>query len=102
MRVAFQLDGLEARGLLVILTTELQSGSKGLRSGFLPDRVIHLHPTRLCNLACLHCYSESNPRQKTALDPRDLSNALYMLRAEEYVVISLSGGEPLRTLSSRF
>jgi organic radical activating enzyme len=73
----------------------LPADSIGVRSGFLPDRVIHLHPTRLCNLACLHCYSESDPRQKAVLDPMGLSKALCMLRAEGYAVISLSGGEPL-------
>ena len=66
-----------------------------MRSGFLPDRIIHLHPTRLCNLACLHCYSESNPQQRTALDPEVLSSALAALRAEGYAQVSLSGGEPL-------
>ena len=64
-------------------------------SGFLPDRIIHLHPTRLCNLACLHCYSESNPHQRTALDPDVLCHGLAILRAEGYTMISLSGGEPL-------
>ncbi len=66
-----------------------------MRSGFLPDRIIHLHPTRLCNLACLHCYSESNPRQQSALDPEVLCEGLAVLRAEGYTMISLSGGEPL-------
>lgn len=66
-----------------------------MRSGFLPDRIIHLHPTRLCNLACLHCYSESDPQHKAALDPVALCRALELLRAEGYAVISLSGGEPL-------
>jgi pyruvate-formate lyase-activating enzyme len=66
-----------------------------MRSGFLPDRIIHLHPTRLCNLACLHCYSESNPQQKAALDPDVLCAALATLRAEGYTQVSLSGGEPL-------
>jgi len=66
-----------------------------MRSGFLPDRIIHLHPTRLCNLACLHCYSESDPQHKGALDPVALCDALGVLRAEGYAVISLSGGEPL-------
>ena len=65
------------------------------RSGFLPDRVIHLHPTRLCNLACLHCYSESDPQQRAALEATVLCDALAVLRAEGYAVISLSGGEPL-------
>ena len=67
----------------------------GSRSGFLPDRIIHLHPTRLCNLACLHCYSESDPHHRAALDPNMLMAALPMLRGEGYRVISLSGGEPL-------
>jgi pyruvate-formate lyase-activating enzyme len=66
-----------------------------MRSGFLPDRIIHLHPTRLCNLACLHCYSESDSRYKAALDPTVLCDALGVLRAEGYAMVSLSGGEPL-------
>ena len=66
-----------------------------MRSGFLPDRIIHLHPTRLCNLACLHCYSESGLHEKAALDPKVLGNALDALWTEGYRAISLSGGEPL-------
>jgi pyruvate-formate lyase-activating enzyme len=66
-----------------------------VRSGFLPDRIIHLHPTRLCNLACLHCYSESDPQQRATLDPEVLCSALEVLRAEGYAQVSLSGGEPL-------
>ena len=66
-----------------------------MRSGFLPNRIVHIHPTRLCNLACLHCYSESDPQQSAALDPTVLCNALDVLRAEGYAAISLSGGEPL-------
>lgn len=66
-----------------------------MRSGFLPDRIVHLHPTRLCNLACLHCYSESDPQNKATLDPAVLIDALGVLRAEGYEVVSLSGGEPL-------
>ena len=65
------------------------------RSGFLPDRIIHLHPTRHCNLACLHCYSSSDPRQTAALDPSVVGRALEVLRAEGYAHVSLSGGEPL-------
>jgi Fe-coproporphyrin III synthase len=66
-----------------------------VRSGFLPDRIVHLHPTRLCNLACLHCYSESDQRQRSALDPDLLRAALDVLRCEGYSLLSLSGGEPL-------
>jgi pyruvate-formate lyase-activating enzyme len=65
------------------------------RSGFLPDRIIHLHPTRLCNLACLHCYSESGPNQRGGLDPVSVTSALAVLRAEGYEAVSMSGGEPL-------
>lgn len=71
------------------------TGWEPLRSGFLPDRIIHLHPTRRCNLACLHCYSESDPKHKAALDPEVLCAALAVLRDEGYAAISLSGGEPL-------
>ena len=73
-------------------------GSKGEltgRSGFLPDRIVHLHPTRLCNLACLHCSSTSAPRYTAALDAELLCEALGVLRAEGYTQVSLSGGEPL-------
>ncbi len=66
-----------------------------MRSGFLPDRIVHLHPTRLCNLACLHCYSESGPKEKAALDLETLKRALPLLKAEGYQLVSLSGGEPL-------
>ena len=66
-----------------------------MRSGFLPSRIIHLHPTRLCNLACLHCYSASGPKEKAALSADDLSDALLLLKDEGYEQISLSGGEPM-------
>ena len=66
-----------------------------MRSGFLPDRIVHLHPTRLCNLACLHCYSESSPKQKATLDLEPLQRALTLLKSEGYNQISISGGEPL-------
>ena len=72
-----------------------QAGPVAGASGFLPDRIIHLHPTRLCNLACLHCYSESDPQHKAALDPVVLCDALGVLRAEGYALVSVSGGEPL-------
>ena len=71
------------------------SSANSRRSGFLPDRIIHLHPTRLCNLACLHCYSESGPNQRGGLDPASVTDALEVLRGEGYETVSLSGGEPL-------
>lgn len=77
------------------ITDVAPSGANGRRSGFLPDRIIHLHPTRLCNLACLHCYSESGPNRRDALDPMAVADALGVLRDEGYEAVSLSGGEPL-------
>ncbi len=71
------------------------SGCGAERSGFLPDRTVHLHPLDLCNLACSHCYSASSPLKRTILPLEPLLRALPRLRAEGYEVISLSGGEPL-------
>lgn len=66
-----------------------------MRSGFLPVRVVHVHPTRTCNLACAHCYSASSPSERGALGVRVLVDALARLRDEGYETVSISGGEPL-------
>jgi MoaA/NifB/PqqE/SkfB family radical SAM enzyme len=66
-----------------------------MRSGFLPVRVVHVHPTRTCNLACAHCYSESSPAVRGALGVDVLVEALAHLRGEGYENVSISGGEPL-------
>lgn len=66
-----------------------------MRSGFLPARVVHVHPTRACNLACAHCYSESAPGLNDALDVELLLDGLAALRDEGYEIVSVSGGEPL-------
>lgn len=71
------------------------SKSDSSRSGFLPNRVIHLHPSRFCNLACRHCYSASSPHERGQLAPDAILAALAVLRTEGYEVLSLSGGEPL-------
>lgn len=65
------------------------------RSGFLPDRTIHLHVTGRCNLACAHCYSSSSPYDSDMLDLGLLERTLGTLRTEGYEMISLSVGEPL-------
>lgn len=65
------------------------------RSGFLPDRTIHLHATRRCNLACAHCYSTSSPYANEALEHGVVERALSLLRDEGYSLVSLSGGEPM-------
>lgn len=64
-------------------------------SGFLPERIVHLHPTRRCNLACAHCYSSSSSQHHAGLDAAAWRRALPRLRAEGYQQLSLSGGEPL-------
>ncbi len=66
-----------------------------MRSGFLPARVVQVHPTRACNLACAHCYSDSSPNKYDALGAAPLIDALAGLRAEGYEIVSFSGGEPL-------
>jgi len=65
------------------------------RSGFLPGRVVHLHPTLACNLACAHCYSSSAPQHGASLDVAAWRAALPWLHAQGYDQVSLSGGEPL-------
>lgn len=64
-------------------------------SGFIPARVVHLHPSKFCNLACKHCYSASGPTEKGMLDASKIVDALKIFWQEGYEVLSLSGGEPL-------
>jgi sulfatase maturation enzyme AslB (radical SAM superfamily) len=66
-----------------------------MRAGFLPARVVHLHLTRRCNLACQHCYSTSSPTERDQLQVEQIATALKILRQEGYEIVSLSGGEPL-------
>ena len=70
-----------------------ESGSS--RSGFMPSRVVHLHPSRFCNLMCQHCYSASGPGVRGELGAETIISALPVLKAEGYEILSLSGGEPL-------
>ena len=58
-------------------------------------RVIQVHPSRLCNLSCLHCYSSSSPRERSALSAALLCDTLTEMAAEGYDYVSVSGGEPL-------
>lgn len=64
-------------------------------SGFLSSRILHLHPTRRCNLACSHCYSSSSPQQDSGVNSSLWRQVLPLLRSEGYEQVSLSGGEPL-------
>lgn len=56
---------------------------------------IQIHPTRRCNLRCLHCYSVSGPDQPDRLEAAVFEEALTDAAAEGYEVVSFSGGEPL-------
>src|SRR3712207_1573775 len=58
-------------------------------------RVVQVHPTRVCNLRCLHCYSESGPDQRGALDVDLLLRTLTDARHAGYDTLGVSGGEPL-------
>jgi len=58
-------------------------------------RVFQIHPTRRCNLRCLHCYSESGPRESAQLDQELLRVAICDAREQGYTLVGFSGGEPL-------
>ena len=58
-------------------------------------RVLQLHVTRRCNLACAHCYSSSGPHAAGEL-PLDLAVACVGDAAWlGYTQLAVSGGEPL-------
>lgn len=58
-------------------------------------KAIQIHPTRFCNLTCLHCYSSSGPDQHEALDAQLLADAITQAREEGYNDAAFSGGEPI-------
>jgi MoaA/NifB/PqqE/SkfB family radical SAM enzyme len=58
-------------------------------------KILQIHPTRRCNLACLHCYSSSGPEERAELSAELLGDAVEAACAEGYTVVSVSGGEPL-------
>ncbi|MEP7146998.1 MAG: radical SAM protein [bacterium] len=59
-----------------------------------PFRTIQIHPTRKCNLTCLHCYSGSSPAHKEMLDVRALKRFLEYAYEDGFNNIAVSGGEP--------
>ncbi len=59
------------------------------------SRIVQIHPTRRCNLRCLHCYSTSGPEERGQLSAALLRGLLTDAAAEGYTVASFSGGEPL-------
>lgn len=58
-------------------------------------KVVQIHPTRKCNLRCLHCYSSSSPKERDLLEVALLSRAVTDAAKEGYNVVSISGGVPL-------
>jgi Fe-coproporphyrin III synthase len=59
-----------------------------------PFRTIQIHPTRKCNLSCLHCYSSSGPGFKNMLDIEALKKFLVYAKEHGFNNLSISGGEP--------
>lgn len=59
------------------------------------SRVLQIHPSRQCNLSCLHCYSSSSPHEKEQLSSTLLRDAIVDAANEGFNYVSFSGGEPL-------
>jgi MoaA/NifB/PqqE/SkfB family radical SAM enzyme len=57
--------------------------------------IFQVHPTRRCNLSCLHCYSNSSPRERDSLGSGFICEAISGARQQGYEVASFSGGEPV-------
>ncbi|MGH9406055.1 MAG: radical SAM protein [Terriglobia bacterium] len=57
--------------------------------------VLQIHPTRRCNLRCLHCYSSSAPEERGELEAELLRDALTDAAGEGFTVAGFSGGEPV-------
>jgi MoaA/NifB/PqqE/SkfB family radical SAM enzyme len=57
--------------------------------------VLQVHPTRRCNLACAHCYTESGPHVTEALPVHLLASAVADAAQLGYGQLAVSGGEPL-------
>ena len=59
------------------------------------EPVLHIHPTRMCNLTCAHCYSRSGPNARGHLALDTLLAGSEHLFTHGYRQASLSGGEPM-------
>jgi MoaA/NifB/PqqE/SkfB family radical SAM enzyme len=57
--------------------------------------ILQIHPTRRCNLRCLHCYSLSGPEERDMLSYDLLANGITDAAEQGYKVASFSGGEPV-------
>lgn len=56
--------------------------------------VLQVHPTRLCNLRCRHCYSSSGPDVAESVPIAVLSTVVRDAAGLGYDVLNVSGGEP--------
>ncbi|MBD2616096.1 MAG: radical SAM/SPASM domain-containing protein [Nostoc sp. ZfuVER08] len=59
------------------------------------NRILQIHPSRRCNLHCLHCYSASGPEERDQLSVPLLLKAITNASEQGYTITSFSGGEPL-------
>lgn len=66
-----------------------------MEAGCAGQPTVQLHPTRRCNLCCLHCYSLSSQEERDQLPYQGLADALTDAQAQGYAVASFSGGEPI-------
>ena len=56
--------------------------------------VLQVHPTRRCNLTCVHCYSDSGPRARDEIPLPVLADLIADAASLGYEVLAVSGGEP--------
>jgi MoaA/NifB/PqqE/SkfB family radical SAM enzyme len=59
------------------------------------NRILQIHPSRRCNLRCLHCYSSSGPEERDQISVPLLLQAITDASEQGYTIASFSGGEPL-------
>ncbi len=57
--------------------------------------ILQIHPSRRCNLRCLHCYSSSGPEGSVGLPAAALIRLIHHAADHDYSVVGISGGEPL-------
>jgi MoaA/NifB/PqqE/SkfB family radical SAM enzyme len=56
--------------------------------------VLQVHPTRRCNLTCVHCYSDSGPQARDEIPLPVLADLIVDAASLGYEVLAVSGGEP--------
>ena len=56
--------------------------------------ILQVHPTRRCNLTCVHCYSDSGPAARDEIPLPVLQDLVADAASLGYDVLAVSGGEP--------